>query len=86
MEDMLLNIESNTKNANMVKNMVLGRLLYDEIISEEEQKDYETNWQMILIKKSWFSKLVSKDKNPWVYKLVNFSTDEPYIKDNSITL
>jgi len=72
-DGMLLEIESFTKNANIAKSIVLSRLLEDKIITDEQRTEYLDNWQIIVIKKSWFKKLLSKD-NDWEYRFVNINT------------
>ena len=73
----LLSIEEDTKNANLVRDIVLGRLLKDKVITEEQAKDYSEKWQVIVVKRSWFKRWMQvfgsgKDKNSYAYKYVRF--------------
>ena len=73
----LLNIEANIENANSVKELVLGRLLADKVITEEQAKEYLEKWQVLIIKRSWFERWMQvfgggKDKNAYAYKYVRF--------------
>lgn len=72
----LVEIDSITMNANIVKDLVLGQLLIDKLITPEQASDYQTKWQVIVIKKSWFKSWVDKfgkkDIDAYVYKYVKF--------------
>ena len=67
----LINIEGNTQNANSVKDIVIRQLEIDGVITEEVALDYSENWHMVIIKLSWFKKLIS-DKD-YYYRFVRFS-------------
>ena len=76
-DSQLLDIEANIGNANNVKELVLGRLLSDKVITEEQAKEYLEKWQVLIIKRSWFERWmqvfgVGKDKNLYLYKYVRF--------------
>ena len=58
-DGMLLEIENYTNNANKVKEAVLERLLSDKVITEGQLRYYSENWQIIIIKQSWFKKWMS---------------------------
>ena len=77
MDSNLLTIEEDTKNANVVRDIVLGRLLTDKIITEEQAKDYSEKWQVIVVKRSWFKRWLDvfckgKEKDNYFYKYVRF--------------
>lgn len=79
MDGMLVNIESFTDNANKVKDIVLKQLAEDKLISPTQQKEYSENWQVIIIKLSWFKRYLKafrKDENPeaYEYKFVKFES------------
>jgi len=67
-------IDSYSQNAEIVKQLVLDRLLMDEVISEDVHDKYSSNWNIILVKKSWFKVWAKKfDKSDgWYYKFVKF--------------
>jgi hypothetical protein len=74
---MLLEIQSQTVNANGIKEIVLNRLLEDKIINEEVAAEYAEKWQVIVIKKSWFLQWMEKfsndgTKDDYLYKFVRF--------------
>ena len=47
----LVNIDSDIKNAQAIKNTVIGVLLNNEIISEENAEVYHRDYQIIMITK-----------------------------------
>jgi hypothetical protein len=50
----LVNIDTDIKNAQAIKNTVLDLLLNNEVISEENSEVYHRDYQIIMIKKSWW--------------------------------
>jgi len=84
-DGMLLELNDRICNANVVKEMVIKRLLLDGIITETEANTYKEEWQIIIYKNSWFKKLISKDKNAWYYKYVNFSDKSQDSKNITIS-
>ena len=54
LDSQLVNIDSDIKNAQAIKNTVIGVLLNNEIISEENAEVYHRDYQIIIIKKSWW--------------------------------
>ena len=73
----LVNLEGETKDANAVKEIILGRLLASKVITDEQAKEYSEKWQIVIIKRGWFErwkKIFSpdKDKDGYIYKYVRF--------------
>jgi putative heme iron utilization protein len=72
----LIELESNTKNANSVKEIVIATLLENGIINEEQASEYVNNWQVIIFKRSWFERWANffkkDDLNAYQYKFVKF--------------
>jgi len=72
----LLEIQSYVENANHVKEITLNRLLVDNIINNEQAKEYAEKWQIMVIKKSWFKRWTEafgeKLKGDYIYKFVRF--------------
>jgi len=72
----LVSLEADIKNANTVKEIVIGRLLEDKIITEEQAKTYTEKWQVIVFKKGWFTRWFESFKrgepSDYSYKLVQF--------------
>jgi hypothetical protein len=81
-DGIILEIENHIGNANVVKDIVLARLVMDKVISEEMAQDYSENWQIIVIKPSWFKKWFDKFRKPkgiddiYEYKYVRFEERE----------
>jgi hypothetical protein len=84
-DGMLLELNDRIFNANVVKEMVITRLLSDSLITEKQANNYKENWQIIIYKNSWFKKLMSKDKKAWYYKYVNFSDKSQDSKNITIS-
>lgn len=75
-----MDLSYETRNANQAKNLTLDKLFEDKIINEDEKTIYQKNWKMIIVKKGWFNKLISKDEDAsWFFKLVKFNfNDDAY--------
>jgi len=74
-DSMLMSMEEYTLNANQVKELVLERLERDGLISHKKAIDYTENWQIIVIKPSWFSRWSEKlgfTKTGYMFKFVQF--------------
>ncbi|MCK9430397.1 MAG: hypothetical protein M0R17_10385 [Candidatus Omnitrophica bacterium] len=72
----LLEMEADLTNVNSVKEVVLSRLLTDEIITSEQAQEYSEKWNVIIIKPSWFKRWKNKFKpnsdDSYMYKYVRF--------------
>lgn len=80
LENELLNMESNVENANIVKDLVLNKLYNDKIINEKQYYKYVEDYNIIIIKRSWFSKWFNKlkkenkkIKDGFIYKYINLN-------------
>ena len=74
-DGMLLQLESETQNANIVKEIVLDELINQSLITEEQAKEFNEKWQVIIVKNSWFTSWMKKFKrseSDWSYKIVQF--------------
>lgn len=74
-DSMLLSMEEYTKNANQVKDLVLEQLVRDGVITEQTALDYAEQWQVIVVKPSWFerwAKKFNKSETGYTYKFVKF--------------
>ena len=69
-DPLLLDIGRNIQNANTIKNMVIGQLVTDKIITVTQSIQYIEKYHVITIKRNWFKKLTSKDKDKWEYRFV----------------
>jgi hypothetical protein len=68
-------MEANLRNFNDVKTIVLTRLLLDKVITEEQAEEYADNWQIIIVKPSWFKRWkekFQKDSNEYIFQFVRF--------------
>ena len=76
MAKLLEEVESNTLNYNSAKELVLNRLYMDKVITDEQRLKYIENWNIIVIKKSWFMKWANKfsntNKEDYILKYVRF--------------
>ena len=77
LDSQLVNIDIDIKNAQAIKNVVIGVLLNNEIISEENAEVYHRDYQIIMIKKSWWhnwKEIFGKDAEPgYYYKFVKIN-------------
>ena len=73
-EAMQEELSSYTENANLVRDMVLSRLLKDKIITQKQADVYSDKWVVICIKNNWFKNWVNKfnKADGWSYKFVKF--------------
>ena len=68
-------MENDVKNLNITKNLVLSKLYSDGIITKEKYNEYNDNYQVIVVKKSWFKNFfdrVTGDTTGYVIKFVDF--------------
>ena len=68
---MILDMESNIENGTTVKNLVIAKLHENGEITDEIAKKYIEEWQIIVVKDSWYKKLFSGDG--WRYRFVKLS-------------
>ena len=71
---MQLELDSYTENANLVRDMVLLRLLKDKVITDEQADVYSDKWVVVCVKNTWFKHWMNKfsKKEGWSYKFVKF--------------
>jgi hypothetical protein len=63
------------ENANQVKEIVLGTLLTNEVITKEQYTAYTEDWHIVIIKPKWFSvwaKKIGINTLDYIYKYVKF--------------
>lgn len=75
MDSVLMELEDYTINANIVKTIVLNRLVLDNIITEEQHKKYNDDYHIIIIKTSWFKNIFLNIKD-YIYKYVKLNDGE----------
>ena len=76
-DEQILNLEQDTKNANILKEIVVRQLLDDKVITEEQADEYVTKWQIIIVKYGWFERWFkslnsNKLQSAYTYKYVRF--------------
>jgi len=74
-ESQLLSIEEDMSNYNRVKNLVVGQMIKEGYISQEEGEEFADRCQVIIYKGSWFSRWFDKHmkdskKDGWYFKMI----------------
>ena len=89
LDNQLLDLEQDTKNANKVKDLVIISLIKKGYISEEDGSDYAERFQVIIYKGSWFerffNKFVKNDTNRmdgYFYRVVEMQDKKPMTLDD----
>ena len=90
-DNQLLDLEQDTKNANKVKDLVIVSLIKKGFISEEDGSDYAERFQVLIYKGSWFerffNKFVKNDTNKmdgYFYRVVEMQDKKPITLDDII--
>lgn len=72
----LVSLEADIQNANIVKEIVVGQMLKDKIITEEQARTYTEKWQIIVFKRGWFTRWLEifkkGESSDYAYKFVQF--------------
>lgn len=76
-DKMQLEMQDYIENMNKVKDAVIGRLLQDKVITQEQADIYSEKWQIMIFKNSWFKKWLKKfntdsDEKEWSFKYLKF--------------
>ena len=77
MDKMMFELDYFLKNSNVVKELVIQRLLKDGVLNDAQASEYTEKWNVIIIKPSWFEKWRNKfrggvDNDNYVFKFVKF--------------
>ena len=59
-DNQIINLEQDTRNANKVKELVVGNLIKQGLISEEDGMDYVERVNVMIYKGSWFERFYNK--------------------------
>lgn len=59
-DTVLMEMPSNIQNATTVKEMVLNTLLKNKVITATQHNEYMDEWQIIIIKRSWYNRMWNK--------------------------
>ena len=83
-DEQSLTIESDIKNANKVKDIVVDSLIKQGLISQDDGMDYVERFQVLIYKGSWFKrffdKYIKNDTNRldgYFYKIVEMQDKKP---------
>ena len=83
-DNQIINLEQDTKNANKIKELVVGSLIKQGLISEEDGMDYVERVNVMIYKGSWFerffNKFVKSNKNSidgYFYTVVEMAEKKP---------
>ena len=83
-DEQSLKIESDIKNANKVKDIVVNSLIKEGLISEDDGMDYVERFQVLIYKGSWFKrffdKYIKNDTNRidgYFYRVVEMQDKKP---------
>lgn len=72
----LLELENDSKNAEVVKELLIGQLVKDGYLTDEESIDIVNTYQVLVYKPTWFPSLMKRlgitDTNKWRYRIVKF--------------
>lgn len=92
----MIDYERYINNAEKVKHILLYQLYVDDIITDNEYKEYSEKWGFILMKKTWYRSFFERfwpgkyqTDDTMVYKFVKLNTYEldelPDITDDNIS-
>lgn len=83
-DNVLMDMESNTLNAETVKTAVIQAMVREGIVSEEDANRFAHTHYVTILKDSWFKKLCKvlnvKDKDGYNFRVVRLVSDEEYQK------
>jgi hypothetical protein len=72
-DSFIMDLENNIYNANLCKEIVLNKLLLDGVITDKQYDEYCIQWNIIIVKESWYKKFFKSDnKNGYFFKYVKF--------------
>jgi hypothetical protein len=60
MDSYLLEMEQDVKNYNVVKDLVIAKLVDEGLMSQEDGEDFIDRCQIIVVKNGWFKRWCSK--------------------------
>lgn len=84
MDSVLIDIDSNVKNAETVKSAVIDVMVDNGIVSAEDADKFKHTHYVTVLKDSWFIKLCKvlniTDKDKYSYRVVKLVTDAEYEK------
>lgn len=72
----LIDLDSSAKNSQIVKDIVVGAMILEGFISNDEGKRFLENYAVITVKKGWLSSMIDKfftmteNKDDFYYRVV----------------
>jgi len=63
LDNQIICLDEDVLNANIIKDVVLRKLEKDKIITEKQFQEYSENYNIVIIKYSWFEKWFNKIKS-----------------------
>lgn len=84
-DNQILSIETDTQNANKIKELVVGSLISQGLLTDEDGMDYVERFHVIIYKGSWFKRFFdkyvkndgSKNINGYYYRVVELADKKP---------
>lgn len=78
-DNILLEIPTQIKNAQIIKEIILEKLVEEKLITSEQANNFDDEYQLIIFKRSWYSKWwnnvtkgTKEELENYQYKLVKF--------------
>jgi len=86
MDQRLLSLEEDISNYNKVKDLVVGQIMREGYMSEEEGNEFAERCQVMIYKGTWFKRwfdrnMKNKEKEGWYMKIVEMHDKQTSIDD-----
>ena len=88
-DNQLMSLEQDTQHANKVKDLVIGSLIRQGLMSQEDGMDYVERFQVIIYKGSWFERFFNKyikneanKMDGYFYRVVEMQDKKPMTLDD----
>ena len=88
-DNQLISLEQDTQHANKVKELVIGSLIRQGLISQEDGMDYVERFQVVIFKGSWFKRFFDKyvkngtnKMDGYFYRVVEMEYKKPMTLDD----
>jgi hypothetical protein len=86
MDNQALSLETDMRNYNRVKDLVLGQLVTEGYISEDEANEFAERCQVLLYKGNWFSRWFDKNmkdskKDNYYIRIVELKNKQTSLDD-----
>ena len=75
MDAQLTIMEEAVQNANTVRDVVIDDLVKRKVISQEYAEDYKIKHHVVLLKKNWFRRAFSKNREDYFCSIISFAGD-----------